>query len=166
MIPNKNTFCIAPFQHACVKSTGKLAICCVSKENKKYKYDEIVEWYNSDTLKHLRSDLVNGVKNPICNTCWISEESNKQSQRQVYNKHIGKIIEDHWDKNFKHNKKLLDVISNINYKNINSFDLKLGNLCNLKCIMCNADSSSQLLAEARMYPELQEFHGNVEQKNY
>jgi organic radical activating enzyme len=166
MIPDKNTFCIAPFQHACLKSTGKLAICCVSKENKKYKYDQIEDWYNSDLLKELRSDLVNGVQNPICKTCWSAQQSNKKSQRQIYNEHIGHIIEDRWDKNFKQNKKLLDVISNINYKNINSFDLKLGNLCNLKCIMCSADSSSQLLAEARMYPEVQEFFGKKEQKNY
>ena len=166
MIPNKNTFCIAPFQHACIKSTGKLAICCVSEEDKKYKYDQIEDWYNSHLLKNLRSDLVNGVQNPICKTCWLDEESNKKSQRQVYNEHIGHIIEDHWDKNFIHNKKLYNVIANVDYKNINSFDLKLGNLCNLKCIMCKSDNSSQLLAEAKMHPELQEFHGNKDQKNY
>ena len=168
MIPNKDTFCIAPFQHACLNSKGFINVCCVSKETNKYKYKyhELEKWYNSDTLNKLRSDLINGVQNPTCKTCWAAEVSNKISQRQIYNKHIGKILEKHWNKNFEQNKKLIDVVSNIDYKNINSFDLKLGNLCNLKCIMCGAGSSSQLLAEAKLNPELKEFYGDDDQKNY
>ena len=166
MIPNKDTFCIAPYQHTCVNAKGMLEICCVSKEIKKYEYNKLQEWYHSDTLKTLRSDLLKGVKNPICKTCWIAEDSNKISQRQIYNKHIGKIIKEHWNKNFQQNTELINVISNLNHKNIKSFDLQLGNLCNLKCIMCNSRDSSQLLAEAKIHPELQQFHGNEDIKDY
>lgn len=166
MIPSKKTFCIAPFQHACVTSKGDLSICCISRETKKYRYNNIKEWHDSDTLRSLRNNLVNGIEDPICNYCWKEESSNKISQRQIYNKHIGKIIEDQWEKNFQKNQNLINIISNIDYKNINSFDLKLGNLCNLKCIMCTTDSSSQLLAEAKMYPELQKFYKKIDQKNY
>lgn len=166
MIPNKNTFCIAPYQHACVNSKGKLKICCVSKEVSKHNYNELAEWYHSDILKTLRSDLHNGVKNPICEHCWVAENSKKVSQRQIYNRHIGKIIDTKWNNNFKKNKKLIEVLSKINHKNINSFDLKLGNLCNLKCIMCKSENSSQLLAEATIHQELQQFHGIEKQKDY
>lgn len=166
MIPNKNTFCIAPYQHACVDNKGKLKICCVSKEVTKYNYDELEEWYNSDNLKTLRYDLSNGIKNPICEYCWTAEESGKISQRQVYNTHIGKIVEENWNINFVRNKKLMKVLSQINHKNVNSFDLRLGNLCNLKCIMCNSKNSSQLLAEATIHSELQQFYGTEKQKDY
>jgi organic radical activating enzyme len=165
MIPSKKTFCIAPFQHACVDSKGDLSICCVSNETKEYRYEDIKEWYESDTLKSLRHNLVNGVKDPICEYCWTSEEYDGTSQREIYNRHIGKITSD-WDKSFEKNKKLMSVVNDIDYKNINSFDLKLGNLCNLKCIMCSTDNSSQLLAEARMYPELKQFYDEIDPKKY
>jgi organic radical activating enzyme len=160
MIPNKNTFCIAPYQHINTTPKGNLRICCASLEKPKYKYYDIKNWYESDILKSLRSNLEKGIKDPICNDCWKKEATGKPSQRQVYNKHIGKILENTWDKNFIKNKKLINAIENISLDNITSFDLALGNLCNLKCIMCNPGYSSQLLAEAKLNTELQEFHGN------
>lgn len=167
MIPSKKTFCVAPFQHSCITSEGKLRICCISnEEEKKHQYNKLENWYNSNTLKNLRNDLIKGEKNIICKNCWNDEETGKESQRQIYNKHIGKIDHKNWDKNFKKNLNLINLITNISHKNINSFDLKLGNLCNLKCIMCNADSSSQLLAEAKIHPELKELHGNKKVDNY
>ena len=158
MIPNKNTFCIAPYQHLDINPIGYLRVCCVSQEKSTKKYYNAQDWYKSDTLQSLRNNLEKGVKDPICVNCWKTEATGKQSQRQVYNKHIGKILEDSWDKNFIKNKKLLDVIENIDINNVNSFDLKLGNLCNLKCIMCSPESSSQILAEAKLNTELQKFH--------
>jgi len=166
MVPNIDTFCIAPFQHACIENKGDLKICCRSNEKTKYKYNELEKWYNSDTLRSLRNNLINGIKDPICKSCWQDESVNSRSLRQVYNKHIGKILEDQWDKNFEKNKKLIDIISALNFKNINSFELRLGNLCNLKCIMCRSSNSSQLLAEAKINPEVQEFFGKRDQKDY
>ena len=53
---------------------------------------------------------------------------------------------------------ILNQINNPSVKNIKSFDLVLGNLCNLKCIMCNPGQSSQLLAEANLNPELKKWY--------
>tara|TARA_R110000824_G_scaffold277423_1_gene465638 strand:+ start:332 stop:1525 length:1194 start_codon:yes stop_codon:yes gene_type:complete len=167
MIPNKNTFCIAPYQHINITPKGDLKVCCVSKEEKKYKYYDTKNWHESDILKSLRSNLEKGIKDPICNNCWKKEDTGYISQRQIYNKHIGKILENSWDKNFIKNKKLINAIENVSLDNITSFDMELGNLCNLKCIMCNPGWSSQLLAEAKLNPELQKLDNyDLEANNY
>ena len=158
MVPNKNTFCVAPYQHVTVNSVGFLKVCCTSKEKPEFKYNDIEKWLKSDTLLELRHNLSNGIENPICETCWTKEKTGKISQRQVYNKHIGKIIESSWDKNFIKNEILKDSMKEIRTENLRSFDLQLGNLCNLKCIMCSPKYSSQLLVEARMNPSLENYY--------
>jgi MoaA/NifB/PqqE/SkfB family radical SAM enzyme len=161
MIPDKKTFCIAPYKHADVDPQGFLRICCVSREKSKYRFNEIEEWHKSDILKNLRKNLSSGIKDPICQHCWDKEAHGAKSQRSVYNKHVGKIIETLWDKNFISNLKLSEAIDNVSTSHIQSFDLKLGNLCNLKCIMCNPSSSSQILAEIKLHPELKKLYNAV-----
>jgi MoaA/NifB/PqqE/SkfB family radical SAM enzyme len=167
MIPNKNTFCIAPYQHVDITSKGDLRICCTSAEKKRnYKYNELKKHWQSNSLQKLRENLFNGVKDPICNWCWKEEKAGKISHRQVYNKYVGKLIHTHWDKNFIKNTNLQEIIAHPNTKNITSFDLKLGNLCNLKCIMCSPALSSKILAEAQLHPELKEFYKEEKAKDF
>lgn len=158
MIPKKNTFCIAPFNHAMISPQGDLKVCCVSKETSDFKYYDIEKWYDSDKLKNLRNNLIKGIKDPICKSCWVQEENQKISQRQVYNKHLGGILEEHWEKSFKKNKNLPEKLQNQNAENITAFDLKLGNHCNLKCIMCSPVSSSELLLEAKKNKKLSKYY--------
>lgn len=165
-MPTKETFCTAPYQHTCIDSKGYLKVCCVSKETPEYKYDQLEEWYHSPFMNELRENLDNGVKHPNCEVCWKSEQSKKGSQRNWININVGNIFQDNFDISFKQNKDLQQSIEKLDYKNIKSFDLKLGNLCNLKCIMCWADSSSQLLAEAQLNPELKQFYGDKNARDY
>ena len=55
MIPNKNTFCIAPYQHLDINPIGYLRVCCVSQEKSTKKYYNAQDWYKSDTLQSLRN---------------------------------------------------------------------------------------------------------------
>jgi MoaA/NifB/PqqE/SkfB family radical SAM enzyme len=157
MIPNKNTFCIAPWYSLYLNSDKKLAPCCKIKKTYKYDYNQLDEYFDSDELKHLREDLLNGIKNKSCISCWKEEEANGDSLRLVSNRTIalGTKI------------RLLDQIDNPKVSNIKSFDLVLGNLCNLKCVMCGPGLSSQLLAEANINPALKARHGQeYDQKDF
>ncbi len=150
MIPNKNAFCIAPWYSLYLNSDKKLAPCCKFKETSKYNYNQLDEYFDSDELKHLREDLLNGIKNKSCISCWNEEEANGDSLRLVSNRTIGRFVET----------PLMSQIDNPKVSNIKSFDLVLGNLCNLKCIMCNPGLSSQLLAEANINTELKPLYPN------
>ena len=144
---NKNTFCVAPWYNLYLNSDKTLAPCCKFKE-RLYNYSEIEEYFNSPELKKVRSDLLNGIKNENCIKCWKDEVNGGDSLRLISNRTIGRNSDT----------RLLDQIENPKLSNILSFDLTLGNLCNLKCIMCNPGLSSQLLAEANLNPLLKKRH--------
>lgn len=81
-------------------------------------------------MNNLRQEFLSGSKPKQCEACWKEESAGKKSQRM----HI-------WEKpNF-------NLLGKYNIeKNINTlYDLtmRLGNICNLKCRICNEISSSQ-----------------------
>jgi sulfatase maturation enzyme AslB (radical SAM superfamily) len=136
-----DTFCLAPWVHSAVTVDTKLLPCCVSKPTHATAYHDYLSWWNGDEMSALRKDLVNGVKNTNCQTCWKSEELGKESLRQGYNKLFGPYTD--FDL-LRHN------IINNNFQNIplpTTWELDIGNLCNLKCIMCDPIRSNKILDE-------------------
>ena len=142
MTPNKNTFCVAPYRSIYLSSTGQLSPCCYTQTN--YNFDKIEDYYQSTSLNNLRKNLSNGVKDIQCKKCWITEDNGGDSLRLILNRTLGKDI--------------TQAVNNLDTKNIKSFELVLGNFCNLKCIMCNPSRSSQLLAEANLNNDIKKFY--------
>lgn len=136
------TFCIAPWVHSCVNfADATFSPCCASLLKTNYKnYDQ---WWNSNDIKKLRFDIVNNTKNENCLICWNSEEVGKPSLRQSYNKLFSNFLD-------------YNVIkqSTKNNNNVNdmpkTLDLRLGNVCNLKCIMCNPLWSDKIADEVEL----------------
>ena len=145
---NKNTFCVAPWYSLYLDSDKTITPCCKIKNNRKYDYNQLDEYFDSPELNQLRKDLLNGVKNKNCASCWRDEEQGGDSLRLISNRTIGRAA----------NMRLMDQVENPKVSNIKSFDLVLGNLCNLKCVMCKPSLSSQLLAEANANPALKAMH--------
>jgi len=146
---NKKTFCVAPWYSIYLGSQKNLAPCCQIKKKYKYDYSQIDEYFNSPELNELREDLLNGVKNKDCASCWHDEEKGGDSLRLISNRTITSGT----------NIQLTDQIQEPKVSNIKSFELILGNLCNLKCVMCSPKLSSQLLAEADINPTLKSLYG-------
>ena len=155
---NKETFCLAPWYSIYLNSKGDLSPCCKFKNPKKtYSYNKIEEYFNSTEIEQVRHDLLKGVKNHNCNKCWKDERNGGDSLRLITNRTIA-----------LHSKvNLQEQIDNPKTSNIKSFDLTLGNLCNLKCVMCSPTLSSQLLVEAKLNNTLQRRYGpEVNQKDF
>ncbi len=153
---NKKTFCVAPWYSVFVNADKKLAPCCKFK-SRDYTYKQIEDYFKSPELEKVRQDLLNGVKNENCAKCWGDEEKGGDSLRLISNRTIAKGT----------NTRILDQIENPKLENLKSFELVLGNLCNLKCVMCTPKLSSQLLAEANLNPELKKIHGkDYKQKDF
>jgi len=154
---NKNTFCVAPWYSIFLDSKKRMAPCCRYKTMRSSK--DAKEYFQSQEIKDLRKDLLQGVKNKNCEACWIDEENGGDSLRLISNRtiaHKGKF-------------KISEQIENPKLQNILSFDLTLGNLCNLKCVMCNPELSSQVLAEANANDSLKTLYNentNYAQKSF
>lgn len=134
-------FCIAPWVHACVKPNGAMATCCERNETSEFNFTEFDQWVNSKFMIDTRLAILNGQIASGCEKCFNDDKLGKTSLRETYNKDFskyGKISE-------KVNKD-----GTLDKKHISTFDFKLGNLCNLKCVMCAPLSSSQLQTEYKL----------------
>lgn len=139
MYINKQTFCIHP--HAAMSTTpdGFYKTCCMSElpirkeDGTPYRpsQDSLQEAFNSPWMDNLRRDLNIGFKNPNCKRCWDEERAGQNSKRMRDSKEYL-----NGSKNIRAGEHVIKIV-----------DLKMGNLCNLKCRICNPWNSSQWVDE-------------------
>jgi sulfatase maturation enzyme AslB (radical SAM superfamily) len=144
---DKKTFCVAPWYNLYINADKTISPCCEIRNHGQHQYEQLDEYYHSPRLQKLRQDLINGVRNKDCAKCWNNEDAGGKSLRQIHNATWGASGTKFKDLNKP------DV------SDINSFDLVLGNLCNLKCTMCWPGLSSQLHAEVQVNPALGKLYG-------
>lgn len=166
-----DSFCPLPWIQVSIKPSGMMTTCCVMRVltktgltpsmeiQKKMQNGEIgfsrMWWENRDTafmcghdsifdvlnaklLKDVRLSMLKGEKHEACKTCW---------QRERYSE--GKVsvrarIIKKWDHviNYELAKQLTESDGTIEPTNIRSLELRFGNKCNLKCIMCHPGHSN------------------------
>jgi len=95
-------------------------LCCVANEPK----DKIntKDFWNSEYLGQVREKMINGETVSACTSCYKEEEQGKISLRNHYNARFKD-----WEQK----------------ETPTAMDLDFGTLCNLKCIMCGPERSSQ-----------------------
>ena len=144
---NKDTFCIYPFMHISAERNGNYTCCGASLEYSKGNVfdNNVSEVWNDDYFRQLRLDSLNGVKNKNCQTCWFHEEQGVESRRQ-------KVTKDYqrYD-NFDY-KKIIETQGHLDVLPI-QVNIRVENLCNLKCITCNHYHSSQHEKEINSFKE-------------
>ena len=150
LIIKSNTFCLVPWIHQMIDTNGAHKLCCVSqgailKKDDDSDYnstqDELKDSWNSNHMKTFRKKMIDGVKLDECNSCYSDERVGRTSLRQNINEGWLKTLGEEEIKN-----KIIYSLQN-NYETLSSpvyLDLRLGNLCNLKCRMCHPFSSNQL----------------------
>jgi len=118
-----------------IKSTGSLGVCCVSdfviKKDDGTDYtinDSLEEARNSASLQELRRQINAGEKPDWCKRCWDLESAGSDSKRTI------------------ENRRPLDTVPT-NKFSIKTMDLKPGNICNLKCMICYSGASSKWIKE-------------------
>lgn len=139
MNKHSKTFCILPWMHIATTTTGMFRPCCNIKEGftlGKYRIhqDDIRDVWHSKEYQDLRQQMLDGVRPDACERCFREEDSGVSSSRQGYN---NKFMFDY--------EKTVTPPANIKY-----IDIRLGNLCNLKCRMCNPWASNQWIKEWKL----------------
>ena len=134
------TFCPLPWINVSVDTDGSVKPCCIStdyiKNNKGEKFNlghnSIDEFYNSPDFVEIRHKMLTGQEVKGCSECYEQEKSGGQSQRMLYNNIWPLRLNFH------------ETVDKIKIK---YFDLRFGNLCNLKCRSCHPLASTQLQKE-------------------
>lgn len=135
-------FCIYPFTHLQLDPDGRVRPCCKYKvgdsswQDKVPKMPElnIEQLWNQPELQELRSAFLRNEKPSGCKACWDEEKAGMQSMRKLFNDGGKEYPE-------------TTFFQFVPRQVPKSLDLKLSNICNLKCRICNAFLSSQWIKE-------------------
>jgi len=151
-LPEK--ICMLPWISIETSPVGTARPCCLAKDEITYsdelgsehtynlKEHTLEEIYHSRYMQRLRRDFLAGNKPETCSRCWNEEAAGRVSKRM--NSRI----------------RLKEYYNWVDWTNLNPnqlwfIDLKLGNICNLKCRICGSWSSSKWAKEEIDYiPEL------------
>lgn len=160
-------FCVVPFVHFSCKPDGSPRVCCFSQNSYVLNDDgkrshlstqSIDEIWHSKWMNSFREKMFSQAIPPECRFCHNEEAAGKTSKRQSENR-----------KYLENSKEIISNAKNHNGK-INSppiyFDLRLGNLCNLKCRTCNPLFSSAWAREVEAHPTnavLQSYQSTLDQ---
>jgi len=147
------SFCIMPWNNVSVDPDGSVKPCCISRDYIKKSdgtkfnlgHDKIEDFYNSPDYIEIRQKMLSGETVPGCSQCTQIESYGKESKRIITNRRFADQL----------NQTETTVKSDIEY-----FDLRFGNLCNLKCRSCIPLNSSQLDKQVIEHPELKKFYHN------
>ncbi len=132
---SKDTFCGMPFTHLNIKNEGKLSACWRYPDPVgDFLTDTLTDTWNSEKLRQVRKDLLNGVQHSSCNSCWDLERSGAESLRQrsidMYN----------IDETAVRNTCKKDGTYPL--KKLTSIEIRFDNICNLMCRHCSPTYSS------------------------
>jgi len=134
-------FCVLPWISIEASPIGTVRPCCLADDeivdNNGEKFQlataDFADIQNSNHMCDLREDFLTGKKPQTCRKCWNEERSGRTSKRMHTLDRLKHVLKDEeWTSNAKP---------------LMFLDLKLGNICNLKCRICGSWSSSQFASE-------------------
>jgi len=144
-----NTFCPIPWNFQAIRANGDLRVCCQANVTKNQGVirkddgtaynagrDSLVDARNTNMLKIMRLNMLNGVWNDECGRCRSEEENGLNSRRQYEQRNWKLTVEQARSKTKEDGSIDLDECPVVYY------DLRFGNFCNLKCRMCGPTDSS------------------------
>jgi MoaA/NifB/PqqE/SkfB family radical SAM enzyme len=138
LLTTNKSFCMLPWISMHVTPTGVATPCCIGNQIHPVgnaNQMSLMELVNSEAMNDLRRDMLEGTKNPICSACHRHEEQGIYSFRQNINEMFGKYTDEVLS--------ATDITGELGQFKMRYFDLRLNNICNMKCRTCNSHYSSQ-----------------------
>jgi sulfatase maturation enzyme AslB (radical SAM superfamily) len=133
------TFCMHPFTGLATREDGAVKVCCRSQPVGWIQEQSMEEIWNNQSMQEVRRQVLNDERPTVCKPCFDLEDQGVESLRQ---RHIKGIIPEARINLYPN---ALDSLRN-DYTmpfEFPTMEIKINNLCNLKCRMCNPlDSTS------------------------
>lgn len=140
-IPHEK-FCVLPWVSLETSPIGTVRPCCLAEEEivdiNGNKFDlsrsaELADIQDSNYMRGLRKQFLRAEQPETCRKCWAEEDAGRTSKRMHTLDRLKHMIPDtEWTQD---------------PKPLMFLDLKLGNICNLKCRICGSWSSSTFAVE-------------------
>jgi MoaA/NifB/PqqE/SkfB family radical SAM enzyme len=162
MLNQSKTFCPLPWIHLATRPNGDVRVCCTANasgaglvdvkdaglvKDMNLKTHTVEEIWNSEFMRGVRLQMLDNKIPTSCTKCFQEEANGITSKRN-------------WETMVWQDR--LDITSVVAQTmpdgslpvNIPYFDLRLGNMCQLKCIMCSPHDSSSWIKEWKIqYPK-------------
>ena len=156
MLPNSKTFCMHPFTGLATREDGAVQACCRSHPVGFIQEQTLEEIWNNDTMRRIRHQVLSNTRPKECEPCFNLEDQGVESLRQ---RHIAGVIPEARINLYP------DAVLNIREDytmpfEIPTMEIKLNNLCNLKCRMCHPMDSTSW----NDWNEVEEFY--IKEKNF
>jgi MoaA/NifB/PqqE/SkfB family radical SAM enzyme len=140
-LPTDN-FCVLPWVSLETSPVGSVRPCCLAEDELRddhgNKFNLLTAKFttiqNSQDMLRLRQQFLDGKQPSTCRKCWREEQAGRTSKRM------------HTLDRLKH---MINQVEEwtLDAKPLMFLDLKLGNICNLKCRICGSWSSSTFATE-------------------
>jgi molybdenum cofactor biosynthesis enzyme MoaA len=123
-----------PFTGLATREDGAVKVCCRSAPVGFIQDNTLEEIWNNETMQLVRKQVLCGERPEVCKPCFDLEDQGVESLRQ---RHISGVIPE----------ARINLYPNTPLQEIMPFEfptmeIKLNNLCNLKCRMCNPTDST------------------------
>lgn len=134
-------FCVLPWISLEASPIGSIRPCCladdeiVDDQGAKYNlaFADLKQVRDGKQMRQLRQEFLAGQQPQTCRKCWNEERAGRTSKRMHTLDRLKHMVRDtEWTEDAKP---------------LMFLDLKLGNICNLKCRICGSWSSSQFATE-------------------
>ena len=142
---SNDKICAVPWMHLNFEPNGKVVPCCLTSHYNYFAGDlntqSIDAIWNSNNMKKLRKEMINGIEPDICSTCFKKEKVTGESGRIHHNKEFKNVLKD------------IPIITEAdgtcNKMELKYWDFRFSNLCNMKCRSCGPRYSSAWVPDAK-----------------
>jgi sulfatase maturation enzyme AslB (radical SAM superfamily) len=128
-----------PFTGLATREDGAVKICCRSQPIGWIQEQSLEQIWNNEKICNVRKQVLNGERPDVCQPCFDLEDQGVQSLRQ---RHITNVIPESRINLYPDALEKLDVNFQMPF-DFPTIEIKINNLCNLKCRMCNPLDSTQ-----------------------
>lgn len=106
--------------------------------------DSVETVWNGQALRQIRLQMLNGARPPQCGLCWHDEDLNGPSMRQFENQKWAERMD------LEALASSTDAAGSVPHAPV-YFEIRAGNLCNLKCVMCNPRNSTTWAEDSELF---------------
>jgi MoaA/NifB/PqqE/SkfB family radical SAM enzyme len=139
LVHQSTTFCMHPFTGLATREDGAVQVCCRSHPIGWIQKESLEDIWNNENMRRVRCQVLNNERPKDCDPCFSLEDQGVESLRQ---RHIKGVIPEARINLYPN---ALDDLTDDYTMSFEfpTMEIKLNNLCNLKCRMCHPmDSTS------------------------